>query len=278
MFTPNQITTREGDHLHFTDWGEGRPVLLMAGWAMTSALWSDLMLRLNDRGLRTIAYDRRGHGRSSDPGMVSFDALADDLHDVVEQLRLEDVTIVAHSAAASEAVRYISRHGEGRVARLILAGPSGPCLLPRPDNPWCLPSEAVDQLTRRLAEDLEAWADENAEPFAPGASRRTYDWLAGMVLGTSRRIAVDLFRANAEADMRAEYAALRLPVTIIHGDNDASAPIDLTGRRIEAITPGAELLVYEGAAHGLMLTHAARMAEDIASRVVGDVGRSVRAA
>jgi len=164
------------------------------------------------------------------------------------------------------------------VARLILVGPSGPCLLPRPDNPWCLPSEAVDQLTRRLAEDLEAWADENAEPFAPGVSRRTYDWLAGMVLGTSRRIAVDLFRANAEADMRAEYAALRLPVTIIHGDSDASAPIEITGRRIQAITPGAELLVYQGAAHGLMLTHAARLAEDIASRVAGDVGRSVRAA
>ena len=97
-------------------------------------------------------------------------------------------------------------------------------------------------------------------------------------MGTSRRIAVDLFRANAEADMRAEYAALRPPVTIIHGDIDASAPIDLTGRRIEAITPGAELLVYEGAAHGLMLTHAARMAEDIASRVRAERGRSIRAA
>ena len=39
MFTPNQITTREGDHLYFRDWGEGRPVLFMAGWAMTSGLW-----------------------------------------------------------------------------------------------------------------------------------------------------------------------------------------------------------------------------------------------
>lgn len=54
-----------------------------------------------------------------------------------------------------------------------------------------------------------------------------------------------------------------MPVTLIHGDLDASAPIDLTARRYAELIPQSRLRVYEGAAHGLMFTHAARLAEDI---------------
>ena len=99
------------------------------------------------------------------------------------------------------------------------------------------------------------WIDVNAEPFAPGASKRTLDRLGTMVLGCSRRIAVDFQRVIAEADWRRQIAALDLPVTVIHGDRDASPPIDLTGRRFAALIPGSELVVDEGGAHGLMVTH-----------------------
>jgi pimeloyl-ACP methyl ester carboxylesterase len=42
---------------------------------------------------------------------------------------------------------------------------------------------------------------------------------------------------------------------IIHGDNDQSAPLDLRGRRTAQAIPKSQLKVYEGAAHGLFLTH-----------------------
>ena len=87
-----------------------------------------------------------------------------------------------------------------------------------------------------------------------------------MALDCSRRAILDFQRAIMEADLRHDLARLDLPVTIIHGDSDASAPLDFTGRRYAALVAGAELLVYEGAAHGLMITHPARLAADIAER------------
>jgi pimeloyl-ACP methyl ester carboxylesterase len=59
------------------------------------------MQPLAEDGLRCIAYDRRAHGRSSDPGSrYDFDELADDLNCVIEALSLRGVTLVAHSFAS----------------------------------------------------------------------------------------------------------------------------------------------------------------------------------
>src|SRR5258706_435676 len=115
----NFIERPAGVDLFVRDWGEGPPVLLLAGWAMTSELWGPLMLRLNAAGLRTIAYDRRGHGRSGDPGLVDYDLLAEDLAAILEALDLHDVTVVAHSGAGGEAVRLLSLQGQERVPRPI---------------------------------------------------------------------------------------------------------------------------------------------------------------
>jgi len=256
-----------GHRLFLRDWGCGRPVLFLAGWAMDSSVWSAPMAALNAAGVRTIAYDRRGHGRSTDPGAIDYDLLADDLAAVIQTLDLRDLTIVAHSGAAGEAIRYVTRHGDARLARLILVGPAGPCMIAGPDNPHGLPPEAISAVLSQLSDDLPGWIDANVEPFAPGAARRTLDWLAGLVLQTSRRLVLDFQKVIAEADLRTEAAALKVPVTVIHGTQDASAPLEITGQRYREIIPGAELVVYEGAAHGVMITHAARLAGDIATRL-----------
>src|SRR5512138_365129 len=62
------IETRDGTQLFYRDWGTGTPLVFLSGWALTSECWAYQMAPLADGGLRCIAYDRRGHGRSSDPG------------------------------------------------------------------------------------------------------------------------------------------------------------------------------------------------------------------
>lgn len=259
------VDIADGHRLYVRDWGQGPPVVLLSGWAMDGSIWGATMTALNDHGLRTVTFDRRGHGRSTDPGGFEYDLLADDLDRVLSVLDLRDVVLVAHSGAAGEAIRYVARHGEARLSRLILVGATGPCMRRRPDNPSGFSDEAIEAVMRQLDEDLAGWIDANAEPFAPGATRRTLDWLAQMVLNTSRRAVLDFQREIIDADLRTEAAAVRLPVSLIHGDLDVSAPLDLTARRYAEIIPGAELIVYSGAAHGMMVTHASRLGQDIAS-------------
>jgi len=265
--SPPFVETAGGHRLFIRDWGEGPPLVLLAGWAMDSRIWGETMVALNARGLRTIAYDRRGHGCSTDPGSASYDDLADDLAAVLNALDLRSATLVCHSGAGGEAIRYITRHGPARVARLFLVGATGPRMIAEGGDVAGLTPQAIEALTKQLSTDLAGWIDENIEPFAPGHHLRLGHWMSAMVLDCSRRILIDFQKAIAEADFRAEAAACRVPVTIIHGDQDASAPIDLTARRYTALVPGAQLLIYENAAHGLMVTHAARLAEDIAERV-----------
>ena len=62
---------------------------------------------------------------------------------------------------------------------------------------------------------------------------------------------------------------MAVPTLIIQGDKDASAPLEITGRRVAALTPGARLIVYEGAPHGLFVTHVDRLNADIAAFAKG---------
>lgn len=260
------VKISERHALFVRDWGSGPPIVLLAGWAMPSDLWGPVMVMLSDCGFRTVAYDRRGHGRSSDPGTVDYDDLADDLAAVLEARDLRGCTVVAHSGAAGEVIRYVTRHGAARLHRIVLVGAQGPCLLQSDDNPDGIPREAFETLLLQLKEDLPGWIDDNIDAFVPGASQGTRTWVSEMILGCSRRIAIDLQRAIAEADLRLEAQRLDLPVTVIHGDLDASCPIDMTGRRYAKLIAGASFIIYEGAAHGLMLTHPRRLADDIVAQ------------
>ncbi|HYK61892.1 MAG TPA: alpha/beta hydrolase [Bryobacteraceae bacterium] len=79
--------------LYYRDWGSGRPVLFVHSWGFNADLWQYQMIHLTGHGLRCIAFDRRGHGRSSDPGRgYTCDRLADDLAAVIEHLDLRDLT------------------------------------------------------------------------------------------------------------------------------------------------------------------------------------------
>lgn len=263
---PPYIDIGEGHRLFVRDWGGGPPVIMMAGWGMDSRLWGEVMLALNAAGLRTIAYDRRSHGQSTDVGPMDYDTLADDLSRLLETLDLRDATLVCHSGAGGEAIRYVTRHGPDRLARIVLAGATGPIPLPLHD-PDGRARAAAEAMIDRIAFDLPAWLAESLKPFAPQADDRLLEWAAQMVLDTPRRALVDFQRAIVNADLTEEAANLSLPVTIIHGDQDVSAPFAATANCYAELIEQADLILYEGAAHGLMLTHAARLAADIAASV-----------
>lgn len=63
-----KIKSRDGTELYVKDWGSGRPVILMHGWPLSADSWDDQAMAIADAGMRAIAYDRRGFGRSDQPG------------------------------------------------------------------------------------------------------------------------------------------------------------------------------------------------------------------
>ena len=64
-------------------------------------------------------------------------------------------------------------------------------------------------------------------------------------------------------DLTAALEALSLPVLVVHGDADVSAPLPLTGEPTAKLLPNCRFLVYEGAPHGLYVTERERLNADI---------------
>jgi pimeloyl-ACP methyl ester carboxylesterase len=249
--------SRERVRLFHRDWGSGPPVLFAASWALDSRMWAYQVTQLSDRGFRCIAYDRRGHGRSPlVPAGYDMDVLADDMADLIAQLDLREVTLVGHSMGCAEILRYLARHGSGRVRRVALLAPAAPYLVRTADNPFGAPMAYHEATMRRWAEDFPGWAQENKAPFfTPQTSPALADWLTQQLVETPPWVAIATFRALLEADLRPGLSRIDRPTLVLQGDRDASAPLEFTGRRIAAAVPGAELKVYPGAPHGLFVTH-----------------------
>jgi pimeloyl-ACP methyl ester carboxylesterase len=221
--------------------------------------------------LRCVAYDHRGHGRSSDPGQgYDYDTLAGDLATVIEQLDLRDITLVAHSMGCGAAVRHLSRHGADRIARVALVSPTLPFILKTEDNPDGVDKTVLERVRAKFSKDFPKWLADNAPPFfTPETSPAMIQWGINMCLQASLKALIDCNRTGAETDFRAELPKITAPTLIIHGDKDVSAPLEFTGRKTARLIPGSRLKVYEGAPHGLMFTHMDRFNRDLHDFIKG---------
>lgn len=267
------VEASDGTRLHYEDWGSGAPLLFIAPWGLDSSWWEYEVAALIGQGVRCVALDRRGHGRSESTSRgLDFDTLADDIAATLTQLDLRDVTLVGHSMGCAEVVRYLSRHRAARVKRAVLVATITPFLLKTQDNPTGVDSAVFDRGRANLAKDRPNQIAAAADAFF-GAPRNAVSqeikgwWTRMMVDRVSLMTMLELHRAFTTTDFRAELPRIAVPTLLIHGDADASAPLEMTSRRTAALIPGSELRIYEGAAHGLPVTHAERLSADLLAYV-----------
>jgi pimeloyl-ACP methyl ester carboxylesterase len=176
------IQTADGASLFVTEWGSGPPVVFTHAWGLRSDQWDYQVPALAAAGMRCVLYDRRGHGRSDRPAAgYDLDTMADDLAAVIDHFGLRGITLVAHSLGSKEAVRYLTRHGDSRVARLVLVAPVTPLMRRTADNPDGLDPALIDANYAAVAADVPRWCAEfeAAGPYfgaSPGSSRGLIDW------------------------------------------------------------------------------------------------------
>ena len=258
------ITAKDGAQLYWREWGAGAAILFLSSLGCGNRMWDYQMAAFADEGFRCIGFDRRGHGRSDEPAQgYDVDTFADDVAQLVDRLDLKDLTLVAHSMAGGEAVRYLTRHSSQRVARLILLAPTTPMLLKAHDNPNGAPMEGFEALWARWRRDYPKWIDDNVAPFfVPETSPAMMRWGVNL-LQSSLPIALACSQAMVGEDFRAEMRRIDIPTLIVHGDRDRSAPVELTGKPSAELIPGSRLLIYPGAPHGLMFTHMGELHADL---------------
>ncbi|WP_419728456.1 alpha/beta fold hydrolase [Lichenicola sp.] len=262
--------TPDGVELFYKDWGSGKPVVFIHGWPLNADMWEYQMVPMARKGLRTIAYDRRGFGRSDQPGGVyDYDVLADDLHALIETLDLHDVTLVGFSMGGGEVARYLSRHGSARIARMVLLSAVTPFLVKTPDNPDGVDRNIFDQMVEQLSQDRPHFlAGLGKKLYGAGllnfsVSSELLQWTGTLALQGSPLATIDCVRLFSETDFRADMRAFDKPTLVIHGTSDTTVPSEASGQRSVAAIPGSRFIEYDGAPHGLFYTEHARVTADL---------------
>jgi len=266
------VTLKDGAEMFYKDWGPsmGPVVLLSHGWPLNSDAWEATALFFAENGFRAIAHDRRGHGKSTQTWDGNeMDTYADDLATLLDHLDVKDVTLIGHSTGGGEVAHYVGRHGSARVAKVVLVSAVPPLMVRRDDNPDGAPAETFDnirageaanrsQLYRDLADGPFFGNNRNGD--VPQGTRDAF-WLQGLASGT--RNAYECIAAFSATDFRPDLAKIDVPTLIVHGDDDQIVPFDISGKLSAQLVPNAQLIVYEGGAHGLPDTDRERLHGDL---------------
>jgi non-heme chloroperoxidase len=248
--------------------GPGRPVVLIHGWPLSGESWSEQVSVLQAAGFRTVAYDRRGFGRSDKPRSgYDYDTLTDDLAAVLDEFDLRDVTLVGFSMGGGEVARYVTKYGEERLRSVVFAAAVPPYLAKSDDNPdGPLDRATADEMESGLKGDRDAFFDDfTTQFFSAGdelkvTEQQRQDAIA-LCQQADQKAAEGCMQAFGTTDFRGDLPSVTVPTLVIHGDSDSVVPFEGSGARTHAAIAHSQLVVLEGAPHGCNVSHAVKFNE-----------------
>ena len=267
------VKAKDGAEIYVEDVGKGQPLVFIHGWPLSGAMWEYQVVPLVEAGFRCVSYDRRGFGRScKNSTAYDYATLGADLAAVISARDLRDVTLVGFSMGGGEVVEYLTKHnGERRVARAILVSSVTPFMLKTSDNPDGVDGSVFDDMIAGLRADRPGFLTDFTEKFfGVGliSSPVSMPMLAAsceVAMTASPYATIQCVRSFSATDFREQCKKIDVPVLVIHGDADATVPIDPTGACAANIIPNAELKIYSGAPHGLFYTEKTQLTRDIAA-------------
>ena len=247
----------DGLRLHHLDEGTGPPVVCFHGEPSWSYLYRHMLDRLIDGGHRVVCPDLVGFGRSDKPtdqGWYTYDRHVEVVTAHLDQLDLEDVTVVVQDWGGPIGLRWAVDHAD-RVARLVVLN--------------------TGLFTGRVSKGFMAWRDfAERTPDLPigfiiqGAT--TTDLPPEVVAAYEAPFPTPESKAGAQrfpllvpltdedagaAEMRAVREALGewdKPTLVAFSDSDPVFPFPRAGEQFTQLIPTAgEQVRIEGAAHFL---------------------------
>nr|WP_295741910.1 alpha/beta hydrolase [uncultured Acidocella sp.] len=273
------FTTRDGVRIYYKDWGSrsAQPIVFHHGWPLSADDWDAQMLFFLSHGYRVVAFDRRGHGRSSQSWEGNdMDHYAADAVALAAHLNLMQAVHVGHSTGGGEVAHYVARAQPGRVAKAVLIGAVPPVMLKSAANPGGTPMSVFDDLRAALlANRAQFYLDLPSGPFygfnRPGVqlSRGIVEnwWRQGMMGGAKAHY--DCIAAFSETDFTEDLKKIDVPTLVMHGDDDQIVPIDDSAKLTIKLLKTGTLRIYPGYPHGMCTTHPEIINRDLLSFIRG---------
>jgi non-heme chloroperoxidase len=228
------------------------------------------MIFFLNQGFRVIAHDRRGHGRSTQTAEGNdMDTYAADVAELTNALDLKNAIHVGHSTGGGEVIRYVAKHGAGRVAKAVLISAVTPLMVQTAANPDGIPLSVFDEIREGTATKRPQYFQDFTMPFY-GFNRegavisqgiRDNWWRQGMMGGIKAHY--DCIKAFSETDFTEDLKSVDVPVLVLHGEDDQIVPFHLTAEKAVKLLKNGKLISYPGFPHGMPTTEAATINADL---------------
>ncbi|GAA1852777.1 alpha/beta fold hydrolase [Asanoa iriomotensis] len=248
--------------LYYEDHGEGTPVVLIHGYPLSGQSWEKIYWPLRGRH-RIITYDRRGFGKSSQPGGgYDYDTFTSDFNILMETLDLKDAVLIGHSMGTGEITRYLGQYGSDRVQKGVLLSPLAPMLLKTDDNPEGVDGSVFDGIKELCAKDRLVWIKQFFDLFfnvkdTMGNRLSQEAWNAHWNVGiTASPIGTYECVDSWLTDFREDVGKIDVPMLVVQGTADQVLPFASTGKRLPPLVKDLKLVPIEGAPHSIPWTHA----------------------
>jgi proline iminopeptidase len=253
------FVTPRGTRVGYHRRGHGPPLVCVPGGPLLPTEYLGDLGGL-DRYAELIYFSALGSDPAH-PGALRCDSVVDDLEALRDQLHLDRLDLLGHSAGANVVLRYAERYPK-RVGRLLLVTPSTRAVgitisddarsavaRSRAGEPWYEPAAAA--LARIQAGDPRTtdWASIN--PFSYGRWDSAAAEHAAHMDASRNPLAAAAFGAEGAFDPPATRAAmteLDVPVTVLAGAVDVGLPLASLSE-LAGLFPNAELVVQPAAGH-----------------------------
>jgi esterase len=83
--------------LAYREFGSGQPLIILHGLFGQSDNWNTLAKRFGEKGFHVFTIDQRNHGLSPHSQVWSYEAMAQDLKEFIDDHQLQNVILLGHS-------------------------------------------------------------------------------------------------------------------------------------------------------------------------------------
>jgi pimeloyl-ACP methyl ester carboxylesterase len=242
-----------GGALYFEERGEGPPVLLIHGTGGNHHGWSDSFDRLAQQH-RTIAYDRRGYGRSNQSRTRDCDVNVRDAVELLDHLDARPATVVGHSSGGVVALGLALAEPSAVASLVLMEPPLHGQLHPTPGT---LRAVLRAQMLALRGRDREAalvfyrWvtsssAGGNSFDTLPEEERE--DYLADAATTAAEVTRPSRHPGTGEHLRRRQIQSLTCPIRYLYGER-SNPWLKNAAHRFAKWHPAAEMFEIPGATH-----------------------------
>ncbi len=253
-------------HLHVTDAGEGRPIVLIPGWPLSDEMYEYQYNDLVKNNFRVIGITLRGFGKSDKPfGDYNYDVHAMDIKKIISRLEIKDAVLGGFSMGGAIAIRFASADKGAHVSKLALFGAAAPVWTQRKDFPFNLPKNAVDELIELNYQDRPKLLANFAKIFSAtetSLNEGIGNWLNGIGLSASSHATAQCLIALRDTDLRSNLKSITIPTLIMHGKKDKICSFDLA-EQMKAGLVNSQLITFEKSGHSLFLEETQKFNEEL---------------